>query len=230
MLMLKGLLFDLDGVLTDSAKYHLAAWNQLASSLQIKLPPAANEQLRGRSRMDSLNLVLAYGDQQDHFTQAQKVALATRKNQLYQQLIRKMTAADILPGISNLLADAKAAGLKMVIASASQNAPTILTQLGILDQFDGIVDPATLKHGKPDPEIYVRAQQQAHLAANEVVAFEDAVVGVAAIKAAGQFAVGIGDALALHRADYVVPSTAALRLDKINQAFNAKQESRETNG
>ncbi len=156
--MLKGLLFDLDGVLTDSAKYHLQAWNQLAADLDITLPPEANQQLRGRSRLDSLNLVLSYGQQENRYTNEQKAAFAKTKNQMYLHLIQAMTPADILPGITALLAAAKAARLRMVIASASRNAPVILNRLGLAQQFDGIVDPATLHHGKPDPEIYERAQ------------------------------------------------------------------------
>ncbi|MFD1440862.1 beta-phosphoglucomutase [Lacticaseibacillus hegangensis] len=225
--MLKGLLFDLDGVLTDSAKYHLQAWNQLATDLNITLPPEANQQLRGRSRLDSLNLVLSYGHQENRYTSAQKAAFAKTKNQMYLHLIEAMTPADILPGISDLLAAAKAAHLTMVIASASRNAPVILTRLGLAEQFDGIVDPATLHRGKPDPEIYERAQALAKLNTTEVAAFEDAAVGVSAIKAAGQFAVGIGDPAVLYQADYIVPSTAALKLEDIQRAYTTWLERKE---
>lgn len=218
--MLKGLLFDLDGVVTDSAAYHLAAWNALAKQLGITLPAEANDALRGRSRMDSLNVILAYGDQVDKYTTAEKEAFATQKNDLYRHMIQKMTPADILPGIPKLLADAKAQGLKMTIASASKNAPTILDQLGLTDQFDGIVDPATLHRGKPDPEIFQRAAELVNLGPTEVIGFEDASAGVAAIKAAGMFAVGIGDATVLAAADVIVPDTSDLDLAMIEQHFN----------
>lgn len=220
--MLKGLLFDLDGVLTDSAKFHLQAWKKLATDLNIVLPISASDALKGRSRMDSLNLILKYDHHHVPYTDAQKKELTDKKNCMYLSLIQAMTASDILPGISDLLQDAQAAGLKMAIASASRNAPIILHQLGIADLFDGVVDPAELRHGKPDPEIYICAQRLLHLQADEVVAFEDAAVGVQAIKAAGQFAVGIGDATVLHAADYIVPSTADLKLSAVQAAFDGQ--------
>lgn len=218
--MLKGLLFDLDGVIADTARFHLAAWNRVAESLGITLPPAANDALRGRSRQASLDLILNYGPGANHFSADEKAALAAKKNTEYLQAIATLTPADILPGVSQLLADAQAAGLQLAIASASKNAPAILAKLGIADRFSAIVDPAQLQHGKPDPEIYLKAQALLGLAANEVVSFEDASAGVAAIKAAGQFAVGIGDATVLAAADLIVPSTADLKLTTITAAFN----------
>ena len=182
--MLKGLIFDLDGVLTDSAKFHLAAWNNLAQELGIKLTSAQLDSLRGISRMDSLNLILTYGMQANKYTETQKEEFAAEKNEKFLEQVETMTPADILPGITALLADAKKAGLKMSIASASKNAPKILSKLGIASQFDQIVNPALLKRGKPDPEIYQRAQQLLQLHNDEVISFEDAAAGVAAIKAA----------------------------------------------
>ena len=212
--MLKGFIFDLDGVLTDTATYHLAAWHELAQRLGIHLPAAADTALRGRSRMDSLNLILRYGHQENDYDEAQKAALAAEKNQRYQT-----TSADILPGIPSLLKNAKQQGLKLAIASASKNAPLILRRLGLFAQFDAIVDPQSLHHGKPDPEIYRAAQELLKLQADEVISFEDAPVGIAAIKAAGQFAVGIGEASALAAADYLVSNTAQLDYDQIVAAF-----------
>lgn len=220
IIMLKGLIFDLDGVLTDSARFHLQAWNDLATQIGISLPPEANAALRGRSRQDSLAIILGYGGQDNRYSDAEKQALAAKKNQHYQQLIQTMTPADILPGILPLLNDAKAAGLKMAIASASRNAPTILKQLHLEGYFDGIVDPASLHKGKPDPEIFVKAAQTLALPAASVASFEDAPAGVAAIKAANQFAVGIGSATLLAEADYVVPDTGALRLADVVAAFD----------
>ncbi|MBA1392459.1 beta-phosphoglucomutase [Lactobacillus sp. XV13L] len=217
--MLKGLIFDLDGVLTDSAKFHLAAWDDLARDLGIYLTSAQLDSLRGISRMDSLNLILRYGKQEDKYTQEQKEKMAAAKNAKFVQQVETMTPADILPGIPKLLDDAHCAGLVLCIASASRNAPRILARLGIEGEFAGIVDPATLRLGKPDPEIYEKAQALLKLHADEVVSFEDAAAGVAAIKAAGQFAVGIGDKQVLKAADYIVESTRALKLDKIASAF-----------
>ncbi len=217
--MLKGLIFDLDGVLTDSAKFHLAAWNNLAQELGIKLTSAQLDSLRGISRMDSLNLILKYGKQESKYTKTQKEEFAAEKNEKFLEQVETMTPADILPGITALLADAKKAGLKMCIASASKNAPKILSKLGIASQFDQIVNPALLERGKPDPEIYQKAQQLLQLRNDEVISFEDAAAGVAAIKAAQQFAVGIGDKQILKGADYIVKSTEELKLDKIVAVF-----------
>lgn len=217
--MLKGLIFDLDGVLTDSAKFHLAAWNDLANELGIKLTNEQLNSLRGISRMDSLDLILQYGHQTNKYTEQQKEKFAAAKNEKFLQQVDTMTPKDILPGIPQLLADAQEANLKMCIASASKNAPKILNKLKIASKFAGIVDAATVNKGKPDPEIYQKAQQLLHLKASEVISFEDAAAGVAAIKAAGQFAVGIGDRTVLKEADYLVASTKDLQLDKIVAAY-----------
>ena len=220
--MLKGLIFDLDGVLTDSARYHLSAWNNLAKELGITLTDDQLDALRGISRMDSLNMILKFGGQENKYTEAEKEKFAAEKNEKFVEQVETMTPKDILPGIPELLKDAKAQKLKMVIASASKNAPKILTRLGIMDEFDGIVDPSTLSKGKPDPEIYIKAQELAELKVDEVISFEDAKAGVEAIKAAGQFAVGIGNKDLLSEADYIVPTTADLKLSKIEEVFNSK--------
>ena len=209
--MLKGLIFDLDGVLTNSAVYHLTAWNNLAKELGISLTDEQLDSLRGISRMDSLNLILKYGDQEDKYSEAEKEKFAAEKNTKFVEQVEKMTPADILPGIPEL-----------IIASASKNAPKILTKLGIMDEFDGIVDPATLHRGKPDPEIYEKAQELAGLNADEVISFEDAQAGVQSIKSAGQFAVGIGNKEVLKEADYIVPTTKELKLSEIESVFNKK--------
>ena len=203
--MLKGLIFDLDGVLTNSAVYHLTAWNNLAKELGINLTDEQLNSLRGISRMDSLNLILKYGGQENKYSEAEKEKFAAEKNT---KIVEQV--------------DAKKQNLKMVIASASKNAPKILTKLGIMDEFDGIVDPTTLHRGKPDPEIYEKAQKLLGLNADEVISFEDAQAGVQSIKSAGQFALGIGDKEVLKEADYIVPTTKELKLSEIESVFNKK--------
>lgn len=221
--MLRGLIFDLDGVITNSAVYHLAAWKNLAKEIGIILPEEAGDQLRGRSRMDSLNWILKYGHKEDNFSEEEKEVLAEKKNEAYREAVKQMTKKDILPGIEQLLEDAQKQNLKLALASASKNAPLILKQLGLDEVFKTRVDPATLHHGKPDPEIYEKAQEMLGLKADEVISFEDAPVGVESIKAAGQFAVGIGDPQVLKGADYVVGSTSALDLSEIEKAFEEKE-------
>lgn len=217
--MLAGLIFDLDGVIADTARFHLAAWQRLAASLNIILPEAVVQDLRGRSRQSSLDLILSYGDQQ--FTASEQAVLAAKKNAWYQAAIKRLTPQDILPGISELLAAADRRHLALALASASQNAPQILQQLHLTQRFAAIVDPTSLQHGKPDPEIFIKAQQQLGLPKEAVISFEDAAAGVAAIQAAGQFAVGIG--AAAKRADYWVPNTKALQLDEIEAAYTARR-------
>ena len=219
--MLKGLLFDLDGVLADTAQYHLLAWRELAERLNIDLPAAADADLRGRSRLDSLNLLLQYGHELEQFSAAEKASLMAEKNRHYQALVKRLTPQALLPGIADLLAAAQADGVMMAVASSSQNAPLILDQLGIADFFAGVADPTKVQHGKPAPDIYQAAQALLGLDADEVIGFEDAPAGVAAIKAAGQFAVGIGDDWVLRAADIIVPTTADLNYGQLKQAFNA---------
>lgn len=222
--MLKGLIFDLDGVLTDTAKFHLTAWNDLAKKLGIDLTEKQLNSLRGISRMDSLNMILEYGNKKINLTSEQKERLAEEKNSNFLKQVDAMSSSDILPGIMELLQDAEKANLKMCIASASHNAPKILNKLGIANRFEQIVNPATIRHGKPDPEIYEKAQQLLQLNRDEVISFEDAAAGVEAIKAAGQFAVGIGDKQMLKDTDYVVESTKELKLAKIEAVFLKNNE------
>lgn len=219
--MLKGLIFDVDGVLTKTDRYHLAAWQHLATSIGIKLPANANEYLKGRSRLDSLNYILEQAPE-SHYFNAQKDELCAKKNAFYQQLTANMTPADILPGISNLLTAAKAQGLRLGVASASRNAPRLLAKLKLLDSFAAITDPTTLSAGKPDPEIYNQTAKLLGLNSDEVMSFEDAASGIEAIKAAHQFAVGIGSADELVGADIVVSNTAALNLATLERQFTDK--------
>lgn len=220
--MLKGFVFDLDGVITDTARFHYQAWAKIAKDeLGITINPSVNEQLKGVSRMDSLNVILRFGNQVNRYTESQKEQFATEKNDYYISLISHMTPSDILPGMKQFLDDIKAGGYGISLASASKNAPRILTGLGLTDYFDAIVDPATLHRGKPDPEIFARGAALLKIAPSEAVGLEDAVAGIQAIKAAGEFAVGIGDPKLLHQADLNFTTTADVALPKIVDAFMA---------
>ncbi|WP_225046866.1 beta-phosphoglucomutase [Lacticaseibacillus kribbianus] len=217
--MIKGFVFDLDGVITDTARYHYQAWAQVAEEmLGITIDPSVNEGLKGVSRMDSLEVILKFGHQEDRYSQEEKVRIATAKNDRYVALISHMTPDDILPGMKRFLNAIKAAGYGIALASASRNAPRILAGLSLSDYFDAVVDPATLTHGKPDPEIFTRGAELLGIAPAEAVGLEDAVAGIAAIKAAGEFAVGIGDAKLLSQADLVFANTAEVNLAAIEQA------------
>jgi beta-phosphoglucomutase len=215
---LEGVIFDLDGVITDSAEYHYRAWKRLAEELDLPFDRAFNEQLKGLSRMDSLEKILA----QDNRTlpAEEKLALATRKNAYYRDLIADLSPQDLLPGIGELLIELKQAGIRIGLASASKNAPTVLERLGIADAFDTIVDPARLAKGKPDPEIFLTAAKQLNIPPTHCLGIEDAEAGIQAIQGAQMFAVGVGDERAMQQADWAVSSTAELTLSALREQFD----------
>src|SRR5450830_513978 len=198
----KAVIFDLDGVITDTAHYHFLAWKRLADSQGVPFDAAFNENLKGIDRMGSLDLILASSAKQ--YTAAEKLALADEKNLHYQQLIETMSADNLLPGAAQALATVRAAGLKIGLASVSKNAFTVLERLGITGAFDYVVDAARIARGKPDPEIFLKAASELGVAPADCLGVEDAVAGVTAIKAAGMYALGIGLPEVLTQADLVI--------------------------
>lgn len=198
----KAVIFDLDGVITDTAHYHFLAWQRLAESEGVAFDDAFNEQLKGIDRMGSLELILARSGKT--YTPAARWALAERKNQHYQQLIATMSAADLLPGAFDALAAVRAAGLPVGLASVSKNAFTVLERLGIRASFDYVVDAATLANSKPHPEIFLVAAQQLGVDPAHCLGVEDSVAGITSIKAAGMYALGIGKREVLTQADSVI--------------------------
>lgn len=212
---IKAFIFDLDGVITDTAEYHYLAWKALAEELDVDFDLAFNEKLKGVSRMDSLEMILKHGGKEGNYSLEEKEQLATKKNEHYKHLIANITDADLLPGIKSLLDDIKAKGLKLGLASASKNAFTVIEALGLLSTFDYIVDSGKIANGKPDPEIFLTAAHALEVEPLQCIGVEDAASGVKAIKAAGMFAVGVGDASILSEADMVVSSTEELNLERI---------------
>ena len=192
---LKGFAFDLDGVIADTARFHGQAWHQLADKVGIEWTPELADSLKGVSRMDSLELILKAGGHENDYSQDEKVALATEKNDNYIKLVETLTPADILPGMKDFLDELKANGYHIVLASASKNAPKVLKYLQITDYFEGIVDPAKLTHGKPDPEIYSEAAKLMNLPANQVAGLEDAQAGIESINRASETSIGFGASL-----------------------------------
>ena len=213
--MKKGFVFDLDGVITDTAKYHYIAWKELAAEIGIEIDLKFNEQLKGISRMDSLERILTLGNKNDAYTEVEKEALATKKNTHYVQLLQSLTPDDLLPGVKTFLDEAKEKNIPCAIASASKNAPFILDKLGVMQDFDTIVDPATLKKGKPDPEIFIQAALALGIEPAEAVGFEDAQAGIDGIKAAGMYAVGVYSGEELHGADVIVEKLTDLNIDEL---------------
>ncbi|GEM48785.1 beta-phosphoglucomutase [Deinococcus cellulosilyticus] len=206
----KAVIFDLDGVITDTAHYHYLAWKKLAEQVGVPFDEVFNERLKGVDRMGSLNLILAQGSAT--YTEEEKVALATQKNAHYQELISTMSPADLLPGAVEALDSVRQAGLKIGLASVSRNALTVLTSLGITDKFDYIVDASKIARGKPDPEIFLTAAERLGVKPEECIGVEDAVAGVQSIKAAGMYAVGVGDPAVLSQADQVIASLTAFSI------------------
>jgi beta-phosphoglucomutase len=210
-------LFDLDGVIVDTAIYHYQAWKRLANELGFDISEEFNEGLKGVSRMDSLDLILAHRGLT--LPDERKTELATQKNEWYLELVSRMTSNDILPGVPAFFAQVRQAGLKTALGSVSKNAPMILARIGMTDAFDAIIDGNKISKGKPDPEVFTKGAEELGVSAAECVVFEDAVAGVEAGKRAGMFVVGIGTPDVLTKADMVAPSLEALTVEEIlNQA------------
>ncbi len=191
--MIRGFLFDLDGVLVDTAQYHYLAWQRMAAELGIHFGEAENEQLKGVSRAESLNRILAWGGKT--LTDAEKQHWMTLKNDWYLDLVRSMPADDYLPGAYEFLRASRAAGIKVALGSASKNAPLILERLGWIPLFDALVDGNVVTASKPDPEVFLEGARRLRLKPEECVVFEDSEAGVEAARRGGMKVVGIGHGL-----------------------------------
>ncbi|MFZ6752158.1 beta-phosphoglucomutase [Undibacterium sp. Dicai25W] len=200
---IEAVIFDLDGVLADTAHFHFLAWRELAQTQGIDFDEAFNERLKGVDRMASLDLILRQSSR--NYTHEEKQVLANKKNQHYQQLTATITPADLLPGARAALEAVRSAGLKTGLASVSKNAFFILERLEIRDCFDDIVDAAFLTHTKPHPEIFLTAANHLGVDPSACIGVEDSLAGITSIKAAGMFALGIGSANVLTDADLVIP-------------------------
>lgn len=206
----EALIFDLDGVLTDTAETHYRAWRRLADEIGVPFARADNERMKGVDRMASLDILLERASRD--YPPAERLALAARKNEYYVQEISDITPDRLFDGVHALLADARRRGLKLAIASASRNAALLLRNLGIADKFDHVVDAAQLSRAKPDPEIFLAAAHALGVSPAACIGIEDSLAGIAAIHAAGMSAIGVGDAGVLSPADAVVSDIARLRL------------------
>lgn len=193
--MLKAVVFDLDGVITDTAHLHFLAWRAVAAEVGITIDEHFNEQLKGISRMDSLQWILQHGGKAEAFDDGQRLMLAGKKNDLYVQSLGSLTQDSLLPGMGEVLADIRAAKVKTGLASVSLNAPRILQALGIHEAFDFCADASRIARSKPDPEIFLAACAGLNVRPEEAIGIEDAAAGVEAINAAGMLSVGIGSGL-----------------------------------
>lgn len=208
---MKGAIFDLDGVIVDTAKYHYLAWASLADELGFKFTEEDNERLKGVSRMRSLDILLEVGGLE--FKEAEKLAMAEKKNRLYVEYISRLEESELLPGVKEYLTGMRSRGIGIALGSASKNAEFILNKLNITDLFDAVVDGNKVSLAKPDPEVFLIAAQEIGLQPDECVVFEDAEAGVQAGKAAGMKVVGIGKPEVLKEADLVVKGLYELLTD-----------------
>ena len=213
MSQIKAFLFDLDGVIVDTAIYHYQAWRRLANELGFDLSEEFNETLKGVSRMESLDLILAHGGLT--LPDEKKTELAAQKNGWYLDLVSRMTSDDILPGVATFFSQVRKAGLQTALGSVSKNAPMILERIGMTNAFDAIIDGNKISKGKPDPEVFTKGAVELEVSPDECVVFEDAVAGVEAGKRATMFVVGLGSPELLVRADLVAPSLENLTVEQV---------------
>ena len=199
-------IFDLDGVLVDTAKYHYLAWRSLADELGFDFTAEQNEALKGVSRMKSLELLLGFGGMADRFTEKEKEEMAEKKNQIYVEEISRLKKEELFDGVLELFSELKKRGIKIALGSASKNAPLILEKLDIKRYFDDIVDGTNVSKAKPDPEVFVKAAEDLRIPCGACVVFEDSAAGIQAAKTAGMKAVGIGKKENLPMADLVISS------------------------
>lgn len=199
---MKGAIFDLDGVIVDTAKYHYLAWRSLAKRLGFEFTEEDNERLKGVSRMESLQILLEVGGVEAN--EAERLEMADAKNKEYVDYISRLEPSEILPGAREYLLQLRSRGVKVALGSASKNAEFILNRLGIAELFDAVIDGTKVSKAKPDPEVFLAASAALGLEPSECVVFEDAAAGVQAGKAAGSKVVGIGSADILAEADRVI--------------------------
>lgn len=219
MTEIKACLFDLDGVLVDTAKYHFIAWRELAEELGFVFTEQDNERLKGVSRAASLNILLEIGGLE--LSEEEKARLAEQKNNRYVEYIAKMDSSEILPGALSFLKECREAGIKVALGSASKNAMTILNNTGLTPYFDAIIDGTHTSAAKPDPEVFLLGAQAVAVAPEHCIVFEDAEAGILAATRAGMSSIGIGSPETLSEANFVVPSLAQISVTKLQELFAA---------
>ena len=196
----KAFIFDLDGVIVDTARYHFLAWQKIASDLGIEFTPEHNEELKGVSRVRSLDIILKLGNIQA--SEENKNKWLTQKNEDYLSYIENMDESEILPGVVNILEFIKEKNQLIALGSASKNARPILEKVKILQMFDVIVDGNDVTNAKPDPEVFLRAAKLLNATNENSMVFEDSVAGIQAANIANMTSIGIGDEKILHEAKY----------------------------
>jgi beta-phosphoglucomutase len=213
--MIKACLFDMDGVIVDTAKFHFLAWQRLANSLSIEFTEVQNEELKGVSRVESLEKILAWGGIQ--LNNSKKLELMDLKNRWYLEYAEQVVPSEMLPGVLDFLNELKQKDIRIGLGSSSKNAVLILEKLGILEMFDTIIDGNKIHMSKPHPEVFQRGASELQLQPSEIVVFEDAQSGVEAAKSGGFYCIGIGESSVLSLADAVVVSMAGMTVEKMKE-------------
>lgn len=208
-------IFDLDGVIVDTAVYHYKAWKRLANEMGFDFTEQDNEKLKGVSRMASLDLILQWGGLTK--TDAEKQELAEKKNAWYVDMINQMTPAEILPGAKEFVESCKSAGIKTALGSASKNSGTILVKVGIDHLFDVVIDGNMVSKPKPDPEVFLKGAEELHIPPANCVVFEDAIAGIQAAINGGMRSVGIGSPEVLTKANLVVSGLDKMNIEKLKE-------------
>ena len=216
--LIKAFIFDLDGVITDTAEYHYRGWKRLADEEGLPFTREDNEHLRGVSRRESLMLIL-----KDRVYSEEKIReMMERKNGYYLEFIKEISPHDLLPGAKELLEELRAAGLRNALGSASKNAGEVLDRLGIHSLFDAVSDGHSVKNQKPAPDLFLHAAEQLGLTPAECVVVEDAAAGIEAARAGGFKSIGLGPIERVGQADAVFPNLAGIRLNDLLQALDPK--------
>lgn len=213
--MIKACIFDLDGVIVDTARYHYLAWKRLATELGVDLTLEDNERLKGVSRGRSLDIILELGG--ISLGELEKERLANKKNTWFVDYIERMAPEEIFPGVKSLMLGMREQGIKLALASSSKNAKTVVQLLHIRDEFDAIVDGTMITHTKPHPEIFLMAAQMLGVEPANCVVFEDAEAGIEAAIAAGMKCVGVGSPVLLKDANKIVSATSDFRVAELSQ-------------
>jgi beta-phosphoglucomutase len=213
--MHKGFIFDLDGVIVDTAKFHYLAWRKLANNFGFDITEDQNEQLKGISRVKSLEIILEWGKvklSQDEFME--QMAL---KNDNYLSYISTMTKKDLLPGVSNVIDYLSEKNIPFALGSASKNARIILEKTGLIQKFDAVVDGNDVTKAKPNPEVFLIAASKLKVEPENCIVFEDSVAGIQAANAAEMISVGIGEKDILNEANFIFSDFNEIKIDFINQ-------------
>lgn len=214
----KAFIFDLDGVIVDTAKYHFSAWKKLANSIGVDFTEHQNEQLKGVSRVKSLEKILSWGNKS--ISEDEFMELMALKNDDYLSYINKMDESEILPDVPKVLNYLTEKNQPIALGSASKNARSILSKVKLLDKFDSIVDGNDVKKAKPNPEVFTRAADQLNMPAQDCIVFEDSLAGIKAANIAGMISVGIGDKNILNEADYNFNDFTEISLEFLNELIN----------